>query len=125
MLIRYEGNHVVWNVARQECLTAIGKTKVDCRALTGDPAQLWKHHELQLRREYFSQLENQQDKLFLSTTTDGLTLLDRDSARTGDDRFNATLRIMEFGGDSDQLQLWKQETSRVQGLLRAASTSKD
>lgn len=125
MLIRYEGDHVIWNVARQECLTAIGNTKIECRALTGDPAQLWKRHELQLGQEYFSQLKNQQNKLFLSTTTDGLTLLDQDSARTGDDRFNATLRIMEFGGSSDQLQLWKQETSRVQGLLRAASTSKD
>lgn len=121
MLIRYEGNHVIWNAARQECLTATGNTKIECRALTGDSAQFWKHHEIRLGQEYFSQLENQQHKLFLSTTADGLTLLDQDSARTGDDRFNATLRIMEFGGDSEQLELWKQEATRVKDVLRAAS----
>ncbi len=125
MPVRFKGTYVIWNVASQKCLTAVGNTKIECRPLTGEPNQLWKRHKFRLGDEYFSQLENQQNHLFLSVNADGLTFLDRDSAQTGDGRFSATLLVTESGGDSDQLQRWKEETTRVQDVLQAASTSKD
>jgi len=119
MFIDDGDSFVIWNAARQECLTATSQTQVECAPPDGSQSQLWKRHTVMLGQYGYYRFKNLQTETFLAVEPGQVALVTAESLKTEDQRFRGLHEVTQLGGTHADYMYWANEKRRFREIQRA------